>query len=52
MKNIDDLRRFEPEIDLQSDALAIKDIDYGLEADLRAVGEHIVHEVHRPTLIR
>ena len=29
VKNIDDLRRFEPEIDLQSDALATKDIDYG-----------------------
>jgi len=52
MENIDDLRCFEPVIDLQSNTLATKDIDYRQEPDLRAVSEHVVHEVHRPTLIR
>lgn len=50
-KHIHDLRRFEPEISLQSDALAAKDIDYGQKPDLAAVSKYVVHEIHRPTLI-
>jgi hypothetical protein len=45
------LRCIEPEIGLESNALAAKDIDYGQESDLCAISEHIVHEVHGPALV-
>jgi hypothetical protein len=48
---VDDLWCFEAEVDLESDALATKGIDYGQEPDLATISEYIVHEIHRPTLV-
>jgi hypothetical protein len=50
-ENVDDLGRFEAVSDLEREALAAIGIDYGQEGNLRPVSEHIVDEIHRPTLV-
>jgi hypothetical protein len=50
-KYVDELRRFEAEIHLESDALATKDIDYGQKSDLGTLCKDVMHEIHGPALI-